>query len=210
MPIGPFLRHRLGPLEQTAADIYRGAFFNVDHFTELTLTLAPRPSRILEIGCGDGDIATRLTTLHPEATYVGVDVDEGAGRRFRGEERRAEFRPILSSQLRAEDPKPFDLIVLVDVLHHVADTGDRTAIVEDAAAMLAPGGTVLVKEWEKVGGPAYHAGYLADRYITGDPTVRYMTRPELLDIIKQGAPALTHRHTLTIRPWRCNVVHALS
>lgn len=210
MRIGPFIRHSLGPLEQTAADLYRGAFFNVSHFTELALQLAPHPSRILEIGCGDGDVASRLVALHPQATYVGVDVDEGAGRRYTGDPTRAVFRPVLSSQLRAEQPEPFDLIVVVDVLHHVPDTGDRIGIVEDAAALLAPGGTLLVKEWEQVPGPAYRAGYLADRYVSGDATVRYMPRGELLDILKQGAPGLTLRHTLSVRPWKCNVVHSLT
>ena len=209
MPIGPSVRRSLGRLETPAAELYRHAFFSVDHFAELVLILAPRATRVLEIGCGDGAVADRMTAIHPGAEYMGIDVAPEPGRRFTGDRSRATFQTILSSELRTTHPEPFDLVLVVDVLHHVPDDPDRIGLISDAAAMLADGGTLLIKEWERIPTLSYAAGYAADRYISGDRQVRYMERAELLDHIGAAAPKLEHAHTATVRPWRCNVVHVL-
>lgn len=209
MPIGPSVRRRLGRLETPAAELYRNAFFSVDHLAELVLILAPRATRILEIGCGDGTVADRMTAIHPRAEYTGVDVAPEPGRRFTGDRSRATFRTMPSSEFRATFPEPFDLVLVIDVLHHVPDDPDRLGLITDAAAMLADGGTLLIKEWERIPTLSYAAGYAADRYISGDRQVRYMERTELLDHIRAAAPELEHAHTATVRPWRCNVLHVL-
>jgi 2-polyprenyl-6-hydroxyphenyl methylase/3-demethylubiquinone-9 3-methyltransferase len=204
MAVGPAIRRSLGRLEQPASAAYRAMFFNVDDFVEWALMFAPDASRILEIGCGDGDVATALCAAYPRATYLGVDISSDAGRRFRGDRQRAAFLPISTSRLRADEPHPFDLVVIADVLHHVPDDADRAILLEDAVALLAPAGTVLVKEWERVPTPAYFAGWAADYYLSGDRSVRYSSRDELLRLVPSG---LRHDHTVTVRPWRCNVVH---
>jgi 2-polyprenyl-6-hydroxyphenyl methylase/3-demethylubiquinone-9 3-methyltransferase len=204
MAVGPTIRRSLGRLEQPASAAYRAMFFDVDHFVEWALVFAPRTSRILEIGCGEGDVATALCAAYPRATYLGVDISRDAGRRYRGDRGRAAFLPISTTQLRADEPPPFDLVVIADVLHHVPDDADRAAILEDAAALLAPAGTLLLKEWERVPTLAYSAGWVADYYLSGDRSVRYSTREELLSLVPSG---LRHDHTVTARPWRCNVVH---
>jgi hypothetical protein len=74
--------------------------------------------------------------------------------------------------------------------------------------MLAPGGTLVVKEWEVIPGLPYVAGWAADRFVSGDKLVRYMDRGTLLDLVKQGGPSLVPAWSTSVRPWRCNVVHA--
>lgn len=209
MKIGPAVRTRLGRLETPAAELYRKVFFDVDHFAELALVLAPTATRILEIGCGDGAVADRLTAIYPRADYLGIDVAPSPGRRYQGDPTRATFRSIYSGELLAEDPAAFDLICVVDVLHHVPGTDARRGLLADAAAMLAPGGMMLVKEWEKIPGLGYNLGWVADRYVAGDTQVQYMPRAELLEHLGKAAPELEVRHSVSVRPWRCNVVHAL-
>jgi 2-polyprenyl-3-methyl-5-hydroxy-6-metoxy-1,4-benzoquinol methylase len=209
VPLGSSVRLWLGPLETPASELYRQAFFNVNHFAELTLILAPCATRVLEIGCGDGAVADRITAIYPSAEYVGVDVAPEPGRRFIGDRSRATFQTMRSSDLRAAHPEPFDLVLVVDVLHHIPDDPDRIGLISDAAAMLADGGTLLIKEWERIPTLSYAAGYAADRYISGDRHVRFMQRAALLKHIRAAAPKLRHAHTITVRPWRCNVVHVL-
>jgi SAM-dependent methyltransferase len=97
-----------------------------------------RPS-VLDIGCGIGQYAS-LT----EGRYVGVDLNcpyvEHARRR-RGDERHA-FRCVDAAELVAEDER-FDLVLMVDFLHHLADT---TAVsVLRTAGKLAAGPVVSLE-----------------------------------------------------------------
>lgn len=209
MKIGPAVRTRLGRFETPAAELYRKLFFDVDHFAELALVLAPTSTRILEIGCGDGAVADRLTAIYPRAEYLGIDVAPAPGRRYQGDPGQATFRSVYSSELLAENPPAFDLVCVVDVLHHVPGAEARRALLTDAAAMLAPGGTMLVKEWERIPGVGYNLGWVADRYVAGDAQVQYMPRAELLEHIGKAAPELEVQHSVSVRPWRCNVVHSL-
>lgn len=209
MALGPTVRRNLGRLEQPAAETYRQLFFNVDHFAEIVVSWVPHVRRVLEIGCGDGAVADRITAGYPQAEYLGIDVASQPGRRFTGDTTRASFVSCSSSVLRASNPAPYDLVLVVDVLHHIPDDQDRVGVLADAAALCGPGGTIVVKEWERTGSLAYGAGWAADRYISGDAQVRYMTRGELFDLMERGAPDLNRVLTTTVRPWRCNVVHAL-
>lgn len=104
-----------------ASDLYRSLFIDVNALAEVARSLAPDAHRIAEIGCDDGSVAEALLAVLPGAAYVGVDVAE-PGRLFRGDLARARFASQLSSDLLAESgPGQFDLVVVVDVVHHVAD-----------------------------------------------------------------------------------------
>lgn len=119
---------------------------------EVVRSLAPDARRIAEIGCGDGAVAEALLAVLPGAAYVGVDVAPEPGRLFRGDLDRARFASQLSSDLLAETgPGQFDLVVVVDLVHRVADA-DRVALLWDAADLVAPGGLLLVMEWERGAG----------------------------------------------------------
>ena len=207
MSLGPTVRRRLGRLEQPAAELYRRLFFNVDDFAERVRAFAPNRRRILEIGCGDGDVATALVAAYPDAEYQGIDVADEPGRRYRGPAGRAEFATMPSTRLAAMEPGKYDMVVIADVLHHVPDDDDRLQILKDAAAMLAPGGVVVVKEWERQPTLAYWAGWAADYFVSGDRAVRYMRRDELVELLTLAIPGLRHIVTTAGRPWACNVVH---
>jgi len=153
----------LGHWEIPAVRMYRSRFINIDDLGR-TIASITNAKRILEIGCGDGAVAEVLCREFPAASYLGIDVAPTPGRLFRGDLARAEFRSIRSADLLAEEPEPFDLVVIVDVVHHVPED-QRAALLGDAAALVAPGGTVVVKEWERGSGLAHLAAYTADRYV---------------------------------------------
>lgn len=210
MPLGPTVRRRLGRLEQPAATLYRRLFFNVVDFAERVRMFAPDRHRILEIGCGDGEVATALVAAYPDAEYQGIDVADDPGRRYRGPVGRAEFATMPSTRLAATEPGKYDMVVIADVLHHVPDDDDRLQILNDAAAMLAPGGVLVIKEWERQASLPYWAGWAADYFVSGDRSVRYMRRGDLMDMINQISRHNGRvRHVITTagRPWACNVIY---
>ncbi|WP_197523541.1 class I SAM-dependent methyltransferase [Actinokineospora pegani] len=208
MGIGPIIRHRLGKYEIPAAEAYRNRFINLDDLATTLASLRPA-KRILEIGAGDGSFGQRLCAAYPDAEYVGIDISDQVGRLFRGDRGRATFRPIRSDELRAENPQPFDLVCLVDVVHHLPEEL-RLPILDDARALTADDGMIAVKDWERGAGIAHAMAFAADRYVTGDKTVRFPSREELRGYIDSALP--NHEVILETRipPRRNNVLYVLS
>ena len=209
MPIGPAVRARLGRFETPAAEAYRAAFFSIDDFTRKLKESVPSARRILEIGCGDGSIANSVTLAYPGSEYVGIDISPAPGRRFEGDRSRAQFHAILSNDYIDTDPGQFDLVLIIDVLHHVP-LSDRSALLRDAAQLLQPGGSVVIKEWNRSRTLPYLAGAMADRYVSGDKAASFMTTEELEQLMREGCPGLTERTGPSVRPWKCNGLFILS
>src|SRR5438067_8937129 len=148
MPVGSAVRRMLGRFEPAAIGLYRGRFIDLDCLAATVASVAPRATRILEIGCGDGALAAALRRALPHAGLLGLDPGTPTpGRMYDGDPHGVEFRPITTAQLIDERPDPFDLVVLCDVLHHVAEH-EREQLLRDAATLTRPTGTVAVKEWE--------------------------------------------------------------
>ena len=86
---------------------------------------------VLELGCGIG--ANAAITAAP---YTGLDLDPAytayAARRFGGSHRRF----VTGDLLAPPDPRlgPFDLVALLNVLHHLSDPEVRTAVGHARAA----------------------------------------------------------------------------
>ena len=208
MGMGSAVRQRLGGLEGPAIDLYRSIFINLEDFAASAASLGPA-RRILEIGAGDGVCGQRLTEAFPEAEYLGIDIAPGPGGMFRGDASRATFRSVSTTDLIAEGPEPFDLVVIVDVIHHVPSAA-RQQLLEDAAQLTAAGGTILVKDWERDAGRLAHGlVYTADRYVSGDRTVDFASRRELRAIIDAGLPGFSPVFEGRIPPLRGNVLYGL-
>jgi SAM-dependent methyltransferase len=164
--LGPAVRQRLGRWEIPAADAYRAVFIDLEQAAR-TLASSGPAKRILEVGCGDGSFGQRLLEAYPDAEYVGIDISDEPGRLFRGDRDRATFLSIDSAAYRATDPEPFDLVVMVDVVHHIPHA-HRDAVLRDVRALTRVGGRYAVKEWDPIKGPTHAACWALDRYVTGD------------------------------------------
>ncbi|SDC74874.1 class I SAM-dependent methyltransferase [Actinokineospora iranica] len=207
MGIGPTIRHKLGRFEIPAAEAYRNRFINLDDLAT-TLASALPAKRILEIGCGDGSFGQRLCEAYPEAEYVGIDVAPDPGRLFRGDTSRATFRSIPSSELVAERPQLFDLVCIVDVVHHLPESL-RVPVLNDAVALSTEDGVIAVKDWERGAGIAHAMAFAADRYVTGDKTVRFPSREELRGYLAAGLPGYDIALEARIPPRRNNVLYVM-
>jgi len=205
--LGTAVRTRLGRWEVPAAELYRSAFINLDDLGTILASIT-KAKRILEIGCGDGSMADRLCTAFPDAEYVGIDVSPTPGRLFRGDVARTTFRTISSADLVAEKGPPFDLVAIVDVVHHVPEEM-RGAVLRDAAALTAPQGMVAVKEWERGRGLPHLLAYTADRFVSGDKTVRFPSPAELRALVASQLPGFSVVCEARVPPQRNNVLLAM-
>jgi SAM-dependent methyltransferase len=92
--------------------------------------LPPVPARVLEVGCGRGDLARALArTGH---RVVAIDPHAPAGDLFRA-----------TSLGDFADPEPFDAVVASLALHHITDL---PGAVDKIARLLRPAGRFIVNE----------------------------------------------------------------
>lgn len=87
------------------------------------------PRRILEIGCGIGDICWRMTRRWPAVEVVGLDISARSleiARKLFGSSR---LSLVEGALVRGRLAGKFDLILLMDVYEHIA-LGDRPALHE--------------------------------------------------------------------------------
>jgi SAM-dependent methyltransferase len=98
--------------------------------------LPPRPARVLEIGCGDGELALVMAGAGYQVTAV--DPEAPAGPIFR-QERLEDLH----------DAGPCDVVVACLALHHIVDL---VAALDRSMRLLRPGGRLLVVEygWDRI------------------------------------------------------------
>ena len=203
---GPRLRRALGPFERGVAEVYRRFFVDLGALAR-EIRAWTGAGAILEVGCGEGLLLSRLAAVYPQAEVVGIDPSPAVGRLFRGDRRRVSFERASTEELARRRPHAFDLVVLCDVLHHVPPPA-RRHLLASLRGLLAPGGGVAVKDWERRPGPIHLLVRLSDRYLTGDD-VTYAAPDELATLLADvfGPDACERR--LRIGPWRQNMAFFL-
>jgi ubiquinone/menaquinone biosynthesis C-methylase UbiE len=105
----------------------------------------PRPGqRVLEIGCGTGNLALLLNRLRPEVHIVGLDPDPKALARARRKAARRALAVQLDRGFAEELPyadASFDRILSAFMFHHL-EPADRRAALHEVARTLRPGGSL--------------------------------------------------------------------
>jgi SAM-dependent methyltransferase len=92
--------------------------------------LPSAPARVLEVGCGRGELARALAEAGHDV--VAIDPDAPAGDLFRA-----------TTLEQFADPDPFDAVVASLALHHVTDL---PGALDKIASLLRPTGRLIVNE----------------------------------------------------------------
>lgn len=102
--------------------------------------LRPVPGeRMLDIGCGPGDILRRLPALDYHGVDLNPDYIAAAQARFGA---RGSFRCCSVADYALEHPGSFDVVVAHGLIHHL-DDAEATRLFAVAAAAMKPGGRFI-------------------------------------------------------------------
>jgi SAM-dependent methyltransferase len=166
------------------------------------LDTVPRDANVLDLGCGNGGVATELIRRGHQGRYVGVDFSA----ELLGEAEKSIRATNIESQafqvVQADLTGPFDELSLLKgqyfdwvfafaVLHHIPSTELRVEFLARMKELLAPDGRFALSTWQFLNSPrlkdriqpwsavdlqetAVDAGdYLLD-WRSGEPGLRYV------------------------------------
>jgi 2-polyprenyl-3-methyl-5-hydroxy-6-metoxy-1,4-benzoquinol methylase len=174
--------------------------------TEMVATLihecAPNAKTVLDIGCAQGTIAIRLSEAGYEVTGNDIRPYYLAYARLRDDSpRKVDF--VCANFLDYQPAKPFDAVVLTEVIEHVVDHAEFVRHIREC---LAPGGILIVTtpnyDFIRQPLPSYSEVSMtenADKAFTADGSDHFylFRKSELLDILeREGFKSLTHRYFL--------------
>lgn len=112
--------------------------------------LIPPNASVLDVGCGDGLIAWTIMQIRTDVVFQGIDVIERSESKIHVE--------IFDGQFIPKENESFDVVMLVDVLHHAKDPHNLMAEVFRVSRK-----NVLIKD------------HLLKGFLAG-PTLRFMDR----------------------------------
>ena len=148
--------------------------------------------RVLEVGCGTGNLALLVKRELPNAEVRGIDPDPlalaRAARRARRRGLDVRFDRGFAEAMPYED-EAFDHVLSAFMLHHL-DEPVQARMLEEARRVLRPGGTLTVVDFGGAGAPA--RGRLAT--IVGDRV------PALMRDAGFGRAAQVERRTTVLGP----------
>jgi len=152
--------------------------------------------RVLEVGCGTGNLALAVKRRRPDVTVVGLDPDPRALARAARKSRRAgvavQWERGFAEQLPCEDGS-FDHVLSALMFHHLEPDG-RRQMLSEVRRVLRPGGSLHLIDFGGGGGGGHAHGPLArlsrrshrlqDNF--GDRIPTLMTEAGLADAAETG------------------------
>jgi SAM-dependent methyltransferase len=130
---------------------YMAAKLRIDPIHRAALALVPEKGRIVDLGCGAGQLALALALGSPARELTGLDGRWDSIERARRAAARAGLpRPprFLVSDVRLAPLPRCQAALLIDVLHAMPPA-DQDALLRRASAALEPGGLLLVREVDR-------------------------------------------------------------
>lgn len=112
---------------------------------EVIHALALKPdARVADLGAGTGYFSARLASMLPKGRVYAVDIEPDMVRFLTQRAKREGLRNLTAIAGKPDDPRlpeKVDMILLVDVYHHIED---RTRYFSKLRASLRPGGRIAI------------------------------------------------------------------
>ncbi len=110
----------------------------VNHTLAFLRRVLPSPNcRLLEVGCGTGDLAGRLAAAGARLTAIDSSEKAVCNARSRGV-------PALHADILTFESSPFDVVLFTRSLHHIASL---PGALDRATALLKPNGLLVLEEF---------------------------------------------------------------
>ncbi|MSO86937.1 MAG: methyltransferase domain-containing protein [Acidimicrobiia bacterium] len=154
----------------------------------------PPPGEGLDVGCGTGVLAGRLTRVG--FTMTGLDPSQGMLDVMAATEPHIEGIRGEGSSLPFED-NTFDLVITVAALHHVATTEAVRATLIEMVRVTRPGGRLVV--WDHNPRNPYWRSLMA-RVPQDDGTERLVPEAEIVDGLQAGGADIIGSDQLGLMP----------
>lgn len=116
------------------------------------LDAVPLTSRVLDLGCGNGQVAAYLSARGHTGAYLGVDSSQNLVEIAR--QQPLENASFLQTDLTAPDwdtrlpAKPHELILCFAVMHHIPSHALRLQFLHKVHMLLAPQGRFILSNWQ--------------------------------------------------------------
>jgi SAM-dependent methyltransferase len=117
------------------------------------LQTVPQDANILDLGCGNGELASELSERGHQGNYLGLDFSEDLLKiaRMKTAEINTSFQqgdltsPDWSKGLQAQH---FDIIFAFATLHHIPSRDLRLQLLEQVRKLLSPNGHFVHSNWQ--------------------------------------------------------------
>jgi cyclopropane fatty-acyl-phospholipid synthase-like methyltransferase len=195
MSIGQLARRVLGRWFPLLGAHYRALFVDLEKVVDSLPALSPQPE-ILDIGGGDGAVLNLVLGRYPRAHATMIDLSLRMGSSLHPDRaQRVRLLPGVSMRdySRVAHP-PADIVIVSDVLHHVP-VGERRQFFADLRDLLGGHKTLIFVKDVEPGSWRATAGYLADRYISGDKQVELISQATVRSLLVEAFPNAALRAT---------------
>jgi predicted methyltransferase len=135
---------------------------------EVIQALALKPDAVIaDIGSGTGYFAVRLANMVPQGRVYGVDIEPDMVKYLSDRAKREKRSNVVAIAGAPDDPRlpeKADLILMVDVYHHIED---RAAYFRKLEASLKPGGRIAIIDFrlDSADGPPKSARIAPEKVI---------------------------------------------
>jgi SAM-dependent methyltransferase len=136
---------------QSHAETFSATRERIQPGVRRVLENVPPDATILDLGCGNGNVAAELAKQGFAGSYTGVDFSEGlldaARKRASGNNFHFVQADLTALDEKTLDQRPFGLIFSFATLHHIPSREVRLNFLGRVRSLLADGGLFVLSNW---------------------------------------------------------------